>query len=245
VWYKLADGGHARHSADVAAAPPRRLGISPALLGLSVWAGRIADMYPVLDIRLDDLQLRTLTMRDADLLVEATREESAPALWGARPAGSYSLRDAQDALLAWDHRSAGQVSYGVLDGSRLVAAVGLMPDGAQAAELAYWVRPDKRRRGFGLRGVRAVTGWAHQEAGLQRVWLEINPDNVPSLRLAERAGYRFDERRPRHCRSWMVDDPERDVWHDCLIWVHDLEGPRTGGSPHNCANPPDHSSGTS
>jgi RimJ/RimL family protein N-acetyltransferase len=183
-------------------------------------------MYPVMDLHLDGLWVRTLTPADADLLVEATREESARALWGAFPAGPYSSQDAQDALLAWDHRSSGQVSYGVLDGSRLVAAVGLMPDGAQAAELAYWVPPGRRRRGFGLRGVQAVTRWAHQEAGLRRVSLEINPANVPSLRLAERAGYRFDQRLPRHCRSWIADDPGRDAWHDCLIWIHDDEPPR-------------------
>lgn len=102
-----------------------------------------------------------------------------------------------------------------------------MPDGGQSAsalaELAYWVRTDQRRRGFGLCGVQAVTQWAHQEAGLQRLWLEINPVNAPSLRLAERAGYRFDERLPRHCRSWIADDAGQDVWHDCLIWVHDRE----------------------
>jgi hypothetical protein len=28
-----------------------------------------------------------------------------------------------------------------------------------------------------LRSARAITQWAHQQAGLQRVWLEINPDN--------------------------------------------------------------------
>lgn len=182
-------------------------------------------MFPMIDLDLDGLRLRTLTVQDAGLLVEATREESAPALWGPRPEGSYSLQDAQAALLAWDYRSAGQVSYGVLDGSRLVAAVGLMPDGARSAELAYWVRPEERRRGLGLRGVRAVTQWAHRDAGLRRVWLEIEPDNAASLRLAERAGYRFDERLPRHCRSWIADDPEQDVWHDCLIWVRDVEAP--------------------
>ncbi|MGI5215184.1 GNAT family N-acetyltransferase [Plantactinospora sp. CA-290183] len=201
-------------------------------------------MYPVMDLGLGDLRLRTLTVRDADLLVEATREESARALWGARPAGPYSLPDARAALLAWDHQSAGQVSYGVMDGARLVVAVGLMPDGAEAAELAYWVRPDQRRRGFGLRGVQAVTRWAHRDAGLHRVWLEINPANAASLRLAERAGYRFDERLPRHCRSWLADDPERDVWHDCLIWVHDEAPGRSGrGRPQPAARatgrPPD------
>jgi hypothetical protein len=70
-------------------------------------------VYPVMDLQVDHLRLRTLTVRDAELLVEATRGESARALWDAFPAGPYSLRDAQAALQAWDSRSAGQVSYGV------------------------------------------------------------------------------------------------------------------------------------
>jgi RimJ/RimL family protein N-acetyltransferase len=183
-------------------------------------------MFPVMDMSLGDLRLRTLRVRDAGLLAEATARECAPALWGPRPAGAYSRDQARAALRAWDG-SAGQVSYGVLAGSRLVAAAGLMSSGPDAAELAYWVRPEQRRRGIGLRSVRAVTRWAHQEAGLRLVWLEIEPANEASLRLAQRAGYRFDERLPRHCRAWVSDDPGQDVWHDCLIWVHD----RTGSLP--------------
>lgn len=177
-------------------------------------------MYPAMDVTFDDLRMRTLTTHDAELVVEATRNETGPAFWGPRPIGPYSLRDAQTALQEWDHTSAAQVSYGVLDGSRLIAVLGLMSSAPEVAELAYWVRPEWRRRGVALRSARAITQWAHQQAGLQRVWLKINPDNEASLRLAERADHRFDERLPRHCRSWAVDDPELDEWHDCLIWVH-------------------------
>jgi RimJ/RimL family protein N-acetyltransferase len=178
-------------------------------------------MYPVLDVGVDELRLRTLTTADAELLVEATHRESARSLWGACPAGPYSAAAALAVLREWDPRSADQVSVGVFAGDILVGAVGLMADGADSAELAYWVRPERRRLGIGVRGVAAVTRWAHNRAGLRRVWLEINPVNAASLRLAERAGYRFAERRPRHCRSWRHEDPERDVWHDCLIWTHD------------------------
>ncbi|MGH3417136.1 MAG: GNAT family N-acetyltransferase, partial [Actinocrinis sp.] len=55
----------------------------------------------------------------------------------------------------------------------------------------------------------------------RRVWLEINPDNDPSRALALRAGFRFEERIAGHCRSWVEDDPARDVRHDCLIWIHE------------------------
>jgi RimJ/RimL family protein N-acetyltransferase len=173
-----------------------------------------------LDLDLGDLRLRTLTPQDAALLVGATRAETGPALWGPHPAGPYSPEDARSALQAWDPQRHGQVSFGVLQGARLVGALGLMPDGPGSAELAYWVRPEQRRRGIALRGLQALTTWAHTTVGLDRVWLEIDPDNTPSLRLAQRAGYRLEQRLPRHCRSWASEDPDRDTWHDCLIWVH-------------------------
>jgi RimJ/RimL family protein N-acetyltransferase len=194
-------------------------------------------MEPLVDLDLGGLRLRTLTSQDEDaaLLVEATRSETAPALWGPRPAGSYSLEAARSALHAWDPNRGGQVSFGVLDGPRLVAALGLMPDRPQegsgersSAELAYWVRPEHRRRGIAVRGVQALTAWAHTAAGISRVWLEIDPGNTPSLQVARRAGYRFEQRLPRHCRAWRSDDPRQDAWHDCLIWVHSM-GSRPGG----------------
>src|SRR5262245_25104107 len=99
----------------------------------------------------DDLHLRTLFQDDAALLVEATRHEQGRALWGPQPAGPYSSEDARTARQEWDPARGEQVSYGVLQGERLVAAVGLMLDGPHSAELAYWVRPEQRRRGIGVR----------------------------------------------------------------------------------------------
>jgi [ribosomal protein S5]-alanine N-acetyltransferase len=175
---------------------------------------------------LGELRLRTLLRDDAELLVEATGRERAPALWGPRPAGPYSLDDARTALQHWDPAEGKQASYGVLRAERLVAAVGLMLDSPHSAELAYWVRPEERRRGIGLHSVRAVTAWAHRDGGLARLWLEIDPANTASLELARRAGYQLEQRLPRHCRSWLADDPDRDQWHDCLIFAHTLEAPR-------------------
>jgi RimJ/RimL family protein N-acetyltransferase len=201
-------------------------------LGLWPHRNRLAAAYNAVtmdltaQLDLGDLRLRTLSQDDAALLVEATRHEHARALWGPRPAGPYSLDDARTALQQWDPAQGKQVSYGVLLADRLVAALGLMPDSPHSAELAYWVRPEQRRRGIGLRSIGALTAWAHQDGGLARLWLEIDPDNTASLELARRAGYRLDQRLPRHCRAWLEDDPEHDQWHDCLIFAHTLEDPR-------------------
>jgi RimJ/RimL family protein N-acetyltransferase len=168
-------------------------------------------------LELEDLTVRTLTMRDADLLVEATRAESGKALWGPRPDGPYGLDDALAALRAWDPELGGQTSFGILAGPRLVGALGLMPDEPGSAELAYWVRPEDRGRGIAGRAVRAITEWALGD--LNRVWLEIGPANLASLRVAERGGFTFEQRIANHCRQWVNDDPERDLWRDCLIWA--------------------------
>ena len=168
----------------------------------------------------DGLQARVLAADDAPLIVEATSGETARSLWAGRPAGPYSLADAQLALSQWDPARDGQFSVGIFRAGVLAGAIGLMPDGPASVELAYWTRPEQRGRGTASRALKAVTEWAHQALGAARVWLEINPGNEPSLRLAERAGYGREGCLPRHCRDWSDEDPALDSWHDCLIWVH-------------------------
>lgn len=168
----------------------------------------------------DNLLMRTLVRGDAGLLTEATSGESAPALWGPRPPGPYALRDARTALSEWDPAAGGQFCLGILRDRRLLGAVGLMPDHPGSIELAYWVRPEQRGRGIAARAVRAATSWAHDSLTAPRIWLEIQPGNEASLRVAERAGYRFEQLLARHCRDWSDEDAERDSWHDCLIWAH-------------------------
>jgi RimJ/RimL family protein N-acetyltransferase len=182
-------------------------------------------MEPELDLG-DHLHMRALVRGDAALLTEATSGESAPALWGPRPAGRYSPRDARRALAEWDPVAEGQFSLGILRGGQLLGAVGLMPDRPGSIELAYWVRTEQRGRGLASRAVRTATPWAHRSLAVPRIWLEIEPGNAASLRVAQRAGYRFEQRLPRHCRDWASDDDERDPWHDCLIWVHEDGEPR-------------------
>jgi RimJ/RimL family protein N-acetyltransferase len=169
-------------------------------------------------LELEDLTVRVLTVRDADLLVDATRAETGMAMWGARPVGPYAPDDALSALRAWDPELGGQTSFGILSAGQLVGAVGLMPDKPGSAELAYWVRPESRGQGIATRSVLAVTDWA-LAGDLDRVWLEINPSNTASLRVAERTGFTFEEHIPDHCRAWITDDPTQDSWHDCLIWA--------------------------
>ena len=59
----------------------------------------------------------------------------------------------------------------------------------KTAELGYIVAPEARGRGVAARALGLLTTWCLDRLGLERVELRIDLANLPSLRLAERAGY--------------------------------------------------------
>lgn len=60
-----------------------------------------------------------------------------------------------------------------------------------------------------LAAVSAVTGWTRDRTDLARLWLEINPANLASQRLAGKAGFVLNKRLPGHCRRWLAKTPGR------------------------------------
>jgi RimJ/RimL family protein N-acetyltransferase len=64
--------------------------------------------------------------------------------------------------------------------------------GTRQGEIGYVVIGEARGRGVAGRALRLVTDWAFDVLKLERVELRIDVDNEPSIRVAERAGYRRD-----------------------------------------------------
>lgn len=62
----------------------------------------------------------------------------------------------------------------------------------QNATLGYWVEEAACGRGHATRAVRLVLQFAFEHAGLHRVQPAIVPRNVASIRVAEKAGFRFE-----------------------------------------------------
>jgi RimJ/RimL family protein N-acetyltransferase len=69
-----------------------------------------------------------------------------------------------------------------------VAIVDLDLDASQG-EIGYVIAPSARGQGIAGRALRLVTDWALDGLGLARVELHIDPDNVASIRVAERCGF--------------------------------------------------------
>jgi len=65
------------------------------------------------------------------------------------------------------------------------------PDDGGAVEIGYRVLPAYRRQGFASEAVRALVDWALDQQGVRRITAECSADNVPSIRVLEKAGLRL------------------------------------------------------
>jgi RimJ/RimL family protein N-acetyltransferase len=59
----------------------------------------------------------------------------------------------------------------------------------QIGEIGYWARAEVRGHGYTTRAVQLITEWALEAAGCERLVLRADTKNLPSQRVAERAGF--------------------------------------------------------
>jgi ribosomal-protein-alanine N-acetyltransferase len=77
--------------------------------------------------------------------------------------------------------------------------------------IGYWLLERARGCGLGSRAVALLAHWAVREGGLERVEALVEPDNLASQRVLEKAGFT----REGHLRSYLVFDRRRA---DMLIY---------------------------
>ena len=96
----------------------------------------------------------------------------------------------------------------------LLALVVVIPErDPESFELAYWTAPAARGRGLATTGLRHAAAFALGERGAARVWVEIDPGNAASHRVAEKAGFTREGVLRAHCR-----DRRTGLRHDCVVY---------------------------
>jgi RimJ/RimL family protein N-acetyltransferase len=70
----------------------------------------------------------------------------------------------------------------------------LEPPFGEAPEMGWSFAPPYQRQGYALEAGRAALDWADGRPGFTRAVCMITPKNTPSIRLAERLGFRESER---------------------------------------------------
>ena len=81
----------------------------------------------------------------------------------------------------------------------------------QTANIGYWLAEEFHGQGIAKKSLRAASQYCFEELNLHRLELDIAVDNLPSIAVAEKAGFvREGVRR----EAW----PDQDTYHDMAIY---------------------------
>jgi len=136
--------------------------------------------------------LRLLVDADIPPMVEACRDPEMQR-WTMVP-DPYREEDARHWLTesadGWESGEAASFAIADADDGAYLGGVSVRSAPWPVGEVGYGVAPWARGRGVATRALRLLSVWALDELGLQRISLLAEPENVPSQRVAEKAGFR-------------------------------------------------------
>lgn len=142
----------------------------------------------------DRLALRALTAADASLLAELYSDpEVARYVGGAELDSVAAERQAQQFASVWNERGYGQSIVCDRFTGAVIGRVGLHPwEEWGEVELGWVLARSHQGRGLAQEAALAWLDWGRRERVAPAVTAVIQPDNVASVRLAERLGFLFE-----------------------------------------------------
>ena len=81
----------------------------------------------------------------------------------------------------------------LIDGNKLIGKISIhsVTYGIEmSAGLSYWIAPEHRKQGYATQAVACMNSFAFEEATLHRLWALVDPENLASLKILDKLGYR-------------------------------------------------------
>ena len=162
------------------------------------------------------LVLRRLTLNDAPFIVELLNEPSFLRFIGDR--GVRNQQDARQYLLKGPIASYQQFGFGLYlaflkeTGDAIGIAGLLKRDTLRDVDLGFALLPAFWGFGYASEAARALLDHGRGSFGLKRIAAITSPDNVGSIKVLEKAGFRFESLirlgdDPRDVRLFGIDFP--------------------------------------
>ena len=168
-----------------------------------------------MELATDRLILRELAQRDAPRIFEIeSLPEVARYLIHAK-SEDEALAYVREMMMSADAEARFVFDFAVTErgNDRLIGRCGMkLDDDPRGAMLWYVLDPAVQGRGYATEATRRVIELAFEELDLHRVWADVDPRNVPSIRVAERLGMRKEA---HHVENVCIDDE----WCDTLIYA--------------------------
>jgi RimJ/RimL family protein N-acetyltransferase len=148
--------------------------------------------YPDPELATARLRLRRWREQDADGLVRCCNDPEIRRWLPPIPV-PYTAGDAEAFIAAARSDGPDALRFAVARPDDSPAgAIGARTVASGVVQIGYWVAPEARRTGVATEALVLLSGWIARLEGVARVQVFTDTENVPSMRVAERAGFQAE-----------------------------------------------------
>lgn len=107
-------------------------------------------------------------------------------------------------------RNGRSFSFVIWKGPNLIGQItlgGVIYGALRGGHIGYWIDQEFANRGYTTEAIEILTRFGFDQLGLHRIEINIRPENAPSRRVAEKAGYLLEGTRARYLH---IDGQWRD-----------------------------------
>jgi RimJ/RimL family protein N-acetyltransferase len=142
-----------------------------------------------LDLSDDVVLLRRWRPSDVDALSEIWQDDELQRRFAVEPPVTTGSTAAYVDGVAARWRDGLQVSLAITVAGALAGGCDLDHLDTRQADLGYWLARDARGYGYAARATRLLLDWAAASLDVTEVCVEVEPDNAPSIAVAQRLGF--------------------------------------------------------
>lgn len=138
------------------------------------------------------LIIREWNERDARAFFELTQDEG----FNLHPINIYR-QVSEESALAWIRKTQGKFAVIEKSSDQLIGMGGLTPwtcEGEELVDITYRLRESAWGKGLGWELAEALVNHGFNTLQLPQITATITPENLPSQKIAERLGFRFDKK---------------------------------------------------
>jgi len=140
-----------------------------------------------MELRDESLVLRPPTRDDVPAIVEACQDPELARFIPGFPS-PYTERDARG-WIASRAKDRGSLTFLIVDADNGALCGAIEVRLGDVGSIGYWVARTARGHGVATRATKILSHWAVTNGGVQRLELTTDPENIPSQRVAEKAGF--------------------------------------------------------
>jgi ribosomal-protein-alanine N-acetyltransferase len=136
------------------------------------------------------LLIRAWKESDAEAFYELTQDEG----FNLHPINVYRQKSI-DTAREWIRNVKGKFAVHEKESGKLIGMGGLTPwtwEGEELVDITYRLRESAWGKGYGWELAEALVHHGFRELGLDQITATITPDNLPSKKIAEKLGMKFD-----------------------------------------------------